>query len=94
MRNYWPRGCPCYLNGEIDKAAHPKLAELGADHAKPDLLVHQPGDMRGNHAIIEVKSPRATIAEIRKEALRFWSSISLFGLRFLSIRLSQINVEI
>jgi hypothetical protein len=67
MRNHWPRGCPFYLNGEIDKAAHPKLANLGADHAKPDLLVHQPGYMRGNHAIIEVKSPRATIPEIRKD---------------------------
>lgn len=74
MRNYWPQGCPFYLNGEIDKAAHPILATLDADYAKPDLLVHQPGYMTGNNAIIEVKSPRATIQEIRKDL----KTLSLF----------------
>jgi hypothetical protein len=31
------------------------LRGLGAAHAKPDLLVHTPGAMNGNYAIIEVK---------------------------------------
>ena len=31
------------------------FADSGADQAKPDLLVHTPGDMSGNYAIIEVK---------------------------------------
>jgi hypothetical protein len=46
MRLRWPNGCPYYLNGEIDKAAHPILMQLGAAHAKPDLLIHQPGYMQ------------------------------------------------
>jgi hypothetical protein len=64
MRRRWPRDCPYCLNGEVDKAGHPILPKLGVDRAIPDLLVHQPGSMRGNYAIIEVKSSRATPAEI------------------------------
>ena len=67
MRLYWPVHTDYYLNGEIDKAAHPILRTLGADYAKPDLLVHQPGYMKGNHAIIEVKSPVADAEGIRKD---------------------------
>jgi len=67
MRTLWPSNTEFYLNGELDKAAHPILRELGADHAKPDLLVHHPGDMSGNHAIIEVKTPDAQVAGIRKD---------------------------
>src|SRR5438105_4632194 len=56
MRSRWPRHCSFSINGEIDKAAHPILRLLGADRTKPDLLVHQPGSMAGNYAILEVKS--------------------------------------
>ena len=59
LRCLWPTDTPFYLNGELDKAAHPILRRLGADYAKPDLLIHQPGYMAGNHAIIEVKSSNA-----------------------------------
>lgn len=66
MRSNWPSQSRYFLNGELDKSAHPILRELGADHAKPDLLVHTPGDMYGNYAIIEVK--HSTAAEgIRKD---------------------------
>jgi hypothetical protein len=67
MRLRWPQNCPFYLNGEIDKAAHPILSNLGAGQAKPDLLIHQPGYMNGNHAIIEVKCTRARNKGIRKD---------------------------
>lgn len=67
MRLCWPAHTDYFLNGEIDKAAHPILRTLGADYAKPDLLVHQPGYMNGNHAIIEVKSPAADAEGIRKD---------------------------
>jgi hypothetical protein len=66
LRQLWPES-PYFLNGELDKAAHPILRELGADYAKPDLLVHTPGSMRGNHAIIEVKSVSASNAGIAKD---------------------------
>ena len=55
MRLLWPTETPYYLNGEVDKAAHPILRELEADGSKPDLLVHQPGYLSGNYAVIEVK---------------------------------------
>ena len=51
MRCCWPKGCPFYLNGEVDKAAHPILKQLGASYAKPDLLVHRPGYMGGMRPI-------------------------------------------
>jgi hypothetical protein len=59
MRLLWPRPCAFALNGEVDKIAHPILSQLGADGYKPDFLVHTPGDMGGNHAVIEVKSADA-----------------------------------
>lgn len=67
MRLKWPAMNPFYLNGEIDKAAHPILQKLGAAHAKPDLLVHRPGYMIGNYAVIEVKSCRAQNDGIRSD---------------------------
>lgn len=74
MRSRWPANTPYYLNGEIDKAAHPILSQLGADRFKPDLLVHQPGYMTGNHAIIEVKTSHAPANGIRKDL----ETLSLF----------------
>jgi hypothetical protein len=66
MRSKWPLQSRYFLNGELEKMAHPILRELGADHAKPDLLVHSPGAMSGNYAIIEVKHSTATDG-IRKD---------------------------
>lgn len=67
LRCIWPSETEFYLNGELDKSAHPILKEIGADYAKPDLLVHKPGNMSGNHAIIEVKSSTAQNAGIAKD---------------------------
>jgi hypothetical protein len=67
MRSLWPGNCPYCLNGEVDKAGHPILPNLGVRRAIPDLLVHQPGSMRGNYAIIEVKNPLASPAGIMKD---------------------------
>lgn len=74
MRLLWPAGTPYYLNGEVDKASHPILSQLGADYAKPDLLVHQPGYMSGNHAVIEVKTATAPANGIKKDL----ETLSLF----------------
>lgn len=67
LRCLWPADCGFYLNGELDKAAHPILQELGADFAKPDLLIHRPGYMSGNSTIIEVKSSNAPHSGIAKD---------------------------
>ena len=74
MRVHWPADTPYYLNGEVDKAAHPILMGLGAGLIKPDLLVHQPGYMGGNHAVIEVKHSDADAAGFKKDL----ESLSLF----------------
>jgi hypothetical protein len=67
MRRRWPNGSEFYLNGEIDKAAHPILRGLGAANTKPDLLIHRPGYMSGNHAIVEVKHCRISARGIAKD---------------------------
>lgn len=67
LRCLWPTDTDFYLNGELDKSAHPILKELGADYAKPDLLIHKPGYMTGNHAIIEVKTSKAQVEGIKKD---------------------------
>lgn len=67
LRDIWPPLTEYYLNGEVDKAAHPILKEIGANRLKPDLLVHKPGYMEGNHAIIEVKSEGARRGAIKND---------------------------
>lgn len=69
MRRRWPDRFECQytLNGEIDKDGHPLLRAMEADFAKPDFLVHTPGSMAGNHAIIEVKTERANPLTIRQD---------------------------
>jgi hypothetical protein len=79
MRMLWPPNCPYYLNGEIDKAAHPVLTQLGAGFAKPDFLVHTPGYMSGNQAVIEVKCARAGIAGIQKDVKTLSTFINKVG---------------
>ncbi|MCY1217105.1 hypothetical protein D3C87_1075460 [compost metagenome] len=66
MRAVWPEGCYYMLTGEVDKRAHPILKELEADGKQPDLLVHRPGSMDDNFAIIEVKHSPA-IGGIQKD---------------------------
>ncbi|MBB4010508.1 MULTISPECIES: hypothetical protein [Rhizobium/Agrobacterium group] len=58
LRILWPRRdeTDFVLNGEVDKRGHPILHRLGLDMSIPDLLVHVPGYMGRNHAIIEVKA--------------------------------------
>ncbi|MCC8952716.1 methionyl-tRNA formyltransferase-like protein [Bradyrhizobium sp. Pear77] len=67
MRLEWPDDGPFRLNGEVDKAGHPRLGPLGASRYKPDLLVHGPGNMGFNHAVIEVKSMMANATGIKKD---------------------------
>lgn len=67
MRCRWPDDTPFILNGEVDKRAHALLADCLARAYKPDFLVHQPGDMNGNHAVIEVKIATAPRGDIIKD---------------------------
>lgn len=74
MRSIWPTDTEYYLNGEIDKVAHPILKRLRTACIKPDLLIHKPGYMSGNYAIIEVKTKNASNQGIKKDL----ESLSIF----------------
>jgi hypothetical protein len=67
MRNRWPDDTPYSLNGEIDKRWHPVIGQLADAQSIPDLLIHTPGSMSGNHAIIEVKRATTDADGIRKD---------------------------
>lgn len=67
MRSRWPIPCDYILNGEVDKRGHQVLAALEAANTIPDLLVHTPGEMAGNHAIIEVKPHRSEYDGVLKD---------------------------
>jgi hypothetical protein len=67
MRSRWPADTRYRLNGEIDKRSHHLLEELGVEEQKPDFLVHEPGTMELNYAIIEVKHVDSSPAGIQKD---------------------------
>jgi hypothetical protein len=71
MRSRWGN-FPYSLGGEIDKSGHPLFRHGPYSQSKPDFLVHVPGDMGQNLAIVEVKAttatPEALLADIRKLA--------------------------
>jgi len=54
LRCFWD-DFPYSLGGEIDKLGHPHFQGGRYSRAKPDLLVHMPGDMTRNLACVEVK---------------------------------------
>lgn len=67
MRLRWPEDCPLILTGEVDKRAHPIFQELEARQAIPDLLVHSPGQMDQNFAVMEIKSQQAQPQGVQKD---------------------------
>jgi hypothetical protein len=62
LRCLWD-GFPFSLGGEVDKGGHPRFQNGPYAHAKPDLLVHVPGNMDANLACIEVKPIGRPVAE-------------------------------
>ena len=67
MRRHWPDRSAFFLNAEVDKRAHPLFRDMEARHSIPDFLVHCPGDMAGNHALIEVKALPVNLRGVRKD---------------------------
>jgi hypothetical protein len=55
------------ISGEVDKRSHPLMRGRDLTNTKPDLLIHTPGDMGGNLAIIEVKPVNALRNNIEKD---------------------------
>jgi hypothetical protein len=61
-RNHWYDNFPFSLNGELDKAKHPRIP----NREKPDFLVHVPGQMTNmsNLLIVEVKPANAALKQM------------------------------
>ena len=66
LRSTWER-FPFSLGGEIDKSGNPHFREGPYAGAQPDLLVHVPGNMDENLAVIEVKSANVGLGGIRDD---------------------------
>ncbi|KQY03688.1 hypothetical protein ASE23_12885 [Rhizobium sp. Root73] len=67
IRRRWPADTNLVITGEIPKHSHEIIKEQLDTSVVPDFLIHVPGSMGHNHAIIEVKSARATRSGIRKD---------------------------
>jgi len=61
---------PFIMTGELDKSGHPVIYGTNLDNAKPDLVIHQPGDMGYNLVVIEVKPINAQAKGIAKDLRR------------------------
>jgi hypothetical protein len=61
---------PFKMSGELDKSGHPVIYGTNLDNAKPDLVIHQPGDMGYNLVAIEVKPINASTKGIAKDLKR------------------------
>ena len=67
MRIEWPENSQYTLSGEVDKSGHPLIRDNGLNNTKPDFLIHVPGYMAGNFAIIEVKPNNASRGGVIKD---------------------------
>jgi hypothetical protein len=61
---------PFSLGGEVDKVGHPAFQDGPYARAKPDFLVHMPGAMDQNLAVIEVKPATASVMELGRDLLK------------------------
>jgi hypothetical protein len=66
LRVEW-NGFDFSLGGEVDKGGHPFFRAGEYAHAKPDLLVHRPGDMERNLACVEVEPCVRPVTEFRED---------------------------
>ena len=67
IRECTPNDYAYVLDGEVDKAGHPILRQE-TGRLKPDFIVHVPGTMDRNLAIVEVKPINADNGSIQKDA--------------------------
>jgi hypothetical protein len=69
LRAMWD-AFPFSLGGEVDKVGHPAFQDGPYARAKPDFLVHTPGAMDQNLAVIEVKPATASVMELGRDLLK------------------------
>lgn len=57
------------LSGEVDKQGHPIVHGGDLEGAKPDLIIHVPGEMNHNLMVIEIKASRPGAVPINRRAI-------------------------
>jgi hypothetical protein len=67
LRSSWLFNDKYELCGEVDKAGHPLIRNNNLDNTKPDFLIHVPGSMDCNLAVIEVKPIKASKKGMKKD---------------------------
>jgi hypothetical protein len=55
------------LTGELEKASHPAMTDPKVKRLAPDLLLHVPGDCRGNFVAIEIKGGKPRGSGFQKD---------------------------
>lgn len=66
LRRLWD-GFSYTLGGEVDKSGQPFFAGGPYAQSKPDLIVHYPGQMGDNLAVIEAKPATATLEKLKAD---------------------------
>lgn len=66
LRRVLPGEFRYFLAGEVDKSGHPIIHKAVGPY-KPDLIVHEPGHMERNLAVVEVKAMNTSIAQFRED---------------------------
>jgi hypothetical protein len=66
LRRLWGN-FPFSLGGEVDKEGHPHFENGPYAGAKPDFLVHWPGNMDGNLACVEVKPGTRSVRSFKDD---------------------------
>ena len=71
LRSRWPDSLTRYtLGGEVDKNGHRLVRGNLLDKVKPDLIVHIPGTMDHNLAVIEIKPWAFALGGVRTDVLK------------------------
>jgi len=70
------------INGEVDKTHHPLIHDPNIKNSKPDFLIHKPGNMSGNLAIIEVKPVTARKDDIKKDLITMTAFLKIINYHF------------
>ena len=67
LRLYWPTNTQYEIGGEVDKSGHPFVRGGNLNSVKPDFLIHVPGNMGDNYAVVEVKPIIASRSGVAKD---------------------------
>ena len=67
LRKKWPNNATLILHGEYDKSGSQFFAGLSVNGAKPDFLIHTPGQINANLLAMEVKPITAQNDKIKSD---------------------------